>query len=98
MAETLNLQGLDGYTVILGAEVTQAAARGEAAKFLAAHVAHVGVLEASQHPQLHPDDGPWVVFANRYPTYATAKAAAARVARHGQPQAVPALVQRPGQG
>ncbi len=89
--------GLDGYTVILASEPSQAAARSEATRLVADHVAAVGVLNTSQHPQLRAK-GAWEVFSGRYPSYALAKAAAARATKHGQPQAVPALVQRPGQG
>jgi hypothetical protein len=89
--------GLDGYTVLLAAEPSRATAEGEATRLLAGHVRAVGVLKVSQHPQVR-FKGPWLVYTGRYPSFADAEAAAGRIARHGQPLAKPALVQRAGQG
>jgi hypothetical protein len=88
--------GLAGYTVVLATHSSQSAA-DRAGQALRARFADVGVLESSEHPQMIRQ-GVWDVFAGHYPSYATAKAAAARAVRHGQPGAKPALVQRPGQG
>lgn len=89
--------GLDGWTVILSADPSQALATRAASRLLHAHVAGIGVLDTRQHPEM---TGPpaWEVFAGRYPSYADAASAATGLVRHGQPGARPALVQRPGQG
>jgi hypothetical protein len=88
--------GLDGYTVILASTRSRAAADAEAEK-LTAHSSDVGVLSSDQHPEM-TRQGVWDVFEGRYASFALAKAAAAKAARAGEPQARPALVQRAGQG
>lgn len=87
--------GLDGYTVLLAAEPSQASALDEATHLQARQIADVGVLDRAQHPEM-AFKGPWLVFSGRYPSFDLARAAAAEVAKRGEPQAAPALVQRAG--
>jgi hypothetical protein len=85
--------GLPGWTVVLAAEHTRAAAY-RVAERVAARGIDVGVLDSSQHPSLTP--GFWVVFSGRYPTQAGAQAASAQLVSLGQTYAHPRLVGRPG--
>jgi|SRR5580704_5098572 hypothetical protein len=85
--------GLPGWTVVLAAEHTRAAAY-RVAERVAARGIDVGVLDSSQHPSLKP--GYWVVFSGRYPTQAGAQSASAQLVSLGQSYAHPRLVGRPG--
>lgn len=85
--------GLPGWTVVLAAKHTRAAAY-RVARRLAGQGIDVGVLESSLHPSLTP--GYWVVFSGRYPTRAEAQSASAQLVSLGQSDAHPRLVGRPG--
>ncbi|HWE32847.1 MAG TPA: SPOR domain-containing protein [Solirubrobacteraceae bacterium] len=85
--------GLPGWTVVLAAEHTRAAAY-TVAKRLAGQGIDVGVLDSNQHPSLTP--GNWVVFSGRYPTRAAAASASAQLVSLGQTHAHARLVGRPG--
>jgi hypothetical protein len=87
--------GLDGWTVVLARDPTQAAARAQAQKLLHSGLPAIGVLATAQHPAMH-HQGDWDVFSNRYPTKIAAQAAAATALKHGQRTAKAAEVQRPG--
>jgi hypothetical protein len=85
--------GLPGWTVVLAAERTRAAAY-RVAERVAGQGINVGVLDSSQHPSLAP--GYWIVFSGRYPTQAAARSASAQLVSLGQSYAYPRLVGRPG--
>lgn len=86
-------RGLPGWTVVLAADHTRAAAY-RVAERAGARGIEVGVLDSSQHPSLAP--GFWVVFSGRYPTQTAAQSASAQLISLGQSYAHPRLVGRPG--
>jgi hypothetical protein len=85
--------GLPGWTVVLYASPSQAAARASAAQAVGAGI-KAGVLDSSQHPSLPP--GQWIVFTGRYPTRDAAEAEAQLLNAKGYPTARVRLVGRPG--
>jgi hypothetical protein len=87
--------GLDGYTVLLSDSPSRGTAQADATLAAADHVPDVGLVSTDQHPLMRPR-GVFYVYSGRYPTYATAQAAQARLVRAGQAHADVALVQRPG--
>jgi len=87
--------GLDGYTVVLANEPTDAAAVSDADGLVTDGIAGVGVLATTQHPGLKPA-ATWDVFAGRYPTHAQAAEAAITLLRRGQVNSRVVNVQPPG--
>jgi predicted nucleic acid-binding Zn ribbon protein len=87
--------GLDGYTVVLASEPTQAAAVTDADRLVADRITGIGVLATAEHPGLKPAHT-WEVFAGRYPTHAQAAEAAIGLLRRGQVNSTVVNVQPPG--
>jgi hypothetical protein len=87
--------GLDGYTVVLANEPTDAGAVAEGDGLLATGIKDVGVLATAQHPGLKPAHS-WDVFVGRYPSHAAAAEAASALQGRGQTGATVVDVQSPG--
>jgi uncharacterized protein (DUF2237 family) len=87
--------GLDGYTVVLANEPTDAAALSVANGLVADGIRGIGVLATAQHPGVRPAHT-WDVFAGRYATHADAAEAAIALLNRGQVNSTVVNVQPPG--
>ena len=81
--------GESAYTIVLGAEPDETAARQRASAAVSGGVP-AGVLDSDAYPTLEP--GTWVVFTGRFESRAQAEAEAARYAGGGYPEAQARLV------